>query len=62
MVTTDNQVSRAVVLANDSVPDGFPGTSHSHGKGKERQVGHAVGILRHDGLVHTDTSAQDVRK
>ena len=39
------------VLSDDGVPDGLSGSSHSHGKGQEGEVGHALRVGGHEGLV-----------
>ena len=54
MVTSDDEVRRTEVLTDDGVPDGLAGTSHTHCEREQGQVTHAVGVLGHDGLVHTD--------
>jgi hypothetical protein len=55
VVSTDDKVSRTKVFSDDGVPDGFPGSSHSHGEGQEGQGGHSVGVLGHQSLVSPDT-------
>jgi hypothetical protein len=55
VVTTDDEVCSTVVLADNSVPDGLAGTSHTHSKRQKSQDGHAVGVAGHEGLVDTDT-------
>jgi len=56
VVAADNEVGGTVVLADDGVPDGLAGTTHAHGKRKQTEDGHAVGVAVHDGLVDTDAS------
>lgn len=55
VVTADNEVGGSVILADDSVPDGLTGTSHTHGKGQQSKDSHAVGVTGHQRLVDTDT-------
>ena len=55
VITNDNEMRRTKVLTDDSVPDGFARTSHTHGEGKESEVTHTVGVLCHDSLVDTNT-------
>lgn len=55
VVTTDNEVGRTVVLADDGVPEGLARTTHAHGEGKESESGHAVGVTGQESLVDTDT-------
>lgn len=55
VVTTNDEVSGTVVLANDGVPEGLTGTTHAHGQGKKSQSGHAVGVSGQESLVDTDT-------
>jgi hypothetical protein len=55
VVTTDNEVGRTVVLADDGVPDSLTGTTHAHGEGKKGEGGHAVRVAGQEGLVDTDT-------
>ena len=54
MVTPDDEVRCAEVLTDDRMPNGLARAGHAHGKGEEGKVTHAVRVLRHDGLVHTD--------
>lgn len=56
VVTADDKVGNAKVLADDGVPERFPGTTHSHGKGKKSKGGHTVGVSRHERLVDTNAS------
>lgn len=55
VVTADDEVRGAVVLADDGVPDGLAGAAHAHGEGEEAEDGHAVGVSGEEGLVDTDT-------
>lgn len=55
VVTADNEVRRAVVLADDGVPEGLAGSAHAHSKGKEGESGHAVGVAREQSLIDADT-------
>jgi hypothetical protein len=55
VVTADNEVGGAVVLADDGVPDGLAGAAHAHGQGQQRKHGHAVGVAGHQRLVDADT-------
>lgn len=54
VVAADNEVRRAVVLADDGVPKGLAGTAHAHGQGQQGQRGHAVGVTGQQGLVDAD--------
>lgn len=54
VVTTNDEMGGTKVLANDSVPEGFTGTAHTHSEGKKCEVAHTVGIAGHDGFVDTD--------
>jgi hypothetical protein len=49
------EVGSTVVLSDDSVPDGFSRTGHSHGQGQQGQVRHTVGVLGHQSLVRSNT-------
>ena len=55
MVTTDDEVRRAEVLADDRVPERLAGTGHAHRKREKGEVAHSVRVLRHDSLIHTHT-------
>jgi hypothetical protein len=55
VVTANNEVSGTMVLADNGVPDGLTGTTHTHSQRKETENSHAVGVAVHDGLVDTDT-------
>ena len=55
VVTADDEVGGAVVLADDGVPDGFAGTAHTHSEREKTEDGHAVGVAGQEGLVDTDT-------
>lgn len=55
VVTANNEVGRAVVLADDGVPEGLAGTTHAHGQRQQGESGHAVGVSRQQGLVDSDT-------
>ena len=44
VVSAYDEVGGAVVLADDGVPDGFAGTSHSHGQREQSEDSHSVGI------------------
>jgi hypothetical protein len=52
MVTSNNEVRGAVVLADDCVPDGFARTGHTHSKGQQTDDGHAVRVSGEESLVH----------
>jgi hypothetical protein len=56
VVTTDDEVGRTVVFADNGMPDGLTRAGHSHGERKEGKMAKAVGVLLHDRLVNTDTS------
>jgi len=53
VVTPDDEVGGAVVLADDGVPDSLARASHSHGQGEQAEDGHAIGVSREERLVHT---------
>ena len=55
VVTADDEVSRAVVLADDGVPEGLTGTTHAHSQRQQGESSHAVGVSRQEGLVDSDT-------
>lgn len=55
VVTTNNEVGRTVILTDDSVPDSLTRATHAHGKRKQTQNSHAVGVSGKQCLVHTDT-------
>lgn len=55
VVTTNNEVGSTMVLADDGVPDGLTGTTHTHGQTEETQDGHAVGVTGKERLVCADT-------
>ena len=55
VVTADDEMGRAVVLADDSVPDGFARATHTHGERQETEDSHAVGVARQQGLVDAHT-------
>lgn len=55
VVTSDNEVGGTMVLADNGVPDGLTGTTHTHGQTEETQDGHAVGVAGEEGLVCADT-------
>lgn len=56
VVTTDDEVCRAVVLSDNGMPDGLTGTTHTHSQRQQTQDCHSVGVSREEGLVHTHTS------
>lgn len=56
MISTNNKMSGAKVLADNRVPEGFAGATHSHGEREEREVAHSIWITRHDRFVDTDTT------
>lgn len=56
VVTTDDEVGRTVVLADDGVPDGLTRTTHTHSQRQQTQDCHSVGVSREKGLVHSHTS------
>ena len=55
VVAADDEVGGAVVAADNGVPDCLAGAAHAHGQGQERELGHAVGVAREEGLVHPDS-------
>ena len=54
VVAPYDEVRRAVVFADDGVPDCFARAAHAHGEGEEAEDCHAVWIAGEKGLVHTD--------
>ena len=54
VVAPDDEVRRAVVLADDGVPDCFSRAAHAHGEREEAEDGHAVGVAGEEGLVDAD--------
>lgn len=56
MITSDDEVSGSVVLADDSVPDGLTWSTHAHGEREETKDGHAVWISWEESLVDANTS------
>lgn len=55
VISSDDEVSGTVILADDGVPDGLTGTTHAHGEGQKTEDGHSVGVTGEEGLVDTDT-------
>lgn len=55
VVTSNDEVCGSVILADDSVPNGFAGTGHAHSKGQQTDDSHAIGITGQESLVYTDT-------
>jgi hypothetical protein len=55
VVTANDEVGCAKVLADDGVPKSLSGSSHAHGKGEESEVGHTLRVRRHEGLVSPNT-------
>ena len=55
VVTTNDEVGGTVVLTDEGVPQSFPGSSHSHGKGEEAEGGHARGVGLQQLQVDPDT-------
>lgn len=51
MVASDDEVRRAEVLADDSMPDRLAGPGHAHREREEGEVAHAVRVFGHDRLV-----------
>ena len=51
MITADDEMRAAVVLADDAVPDRLARSTHAHGKGKHGELHGSVGILREQQLV-----------
>lgn len=56
VITSDNEMSGSVVLADDSVPDGLTWSTHAHGEWEETKDGHAVWISWEESLVDANTS------
>lgn len=52
VVAPHDEVRRAVVLADDGVPDGLAGPAHAHGEGQQAQHRHPVRVSRQKRLVH----------
>tara|TARA_R110002003_G_scaffold202_10_gene15724 strand:- start:8922 stop:9542 length:621 start_codon:yes stop_codon:yes gene_type:complete len=55
VVTSNNEVGSAVILADDGVPDGLTRTTHAHSKRQESQHSHTIRVARHQRLVDADT-------
>ena len=53
VVTSNNEVRSSVILTNDSVPDCFTWTTHSHGKREKAENSHSVGVAREKRLVYS---------
>lgn len=51
VVAADDEVSAAVVGADQGVPQGFPGAGHAHGQVQKRQGGGLLGVALEDVLV-----------
>lgn len=62
VVTSNDEVGRSKVLADDRVPDGLAGTSHPHREGKESEGGHTVRVGVDNRLVDTDLRAPSALK
>ena len=56
MVTANNKVGCAIIFADNSMPYCLTGPCHTHGKGEECEVSHAIWILGHDRLVDANAS------
>lgn len=56
MVAADNKVGCAIIFADDSMPYCLTRPRHTHGKGEECEVSHAVRILGHDRRVDANAS------
>ena len=56
MITTNNEVSRTEIFTDDSMPNGFSWTCHTHSKGQKSQLCHSVRILRHNCFIYSNTS------
>jgi hypothetical protein len=55
VIATHDKVRRAVVFADDGVPERLSRPRHSHCEREKSEVRHAVGIFGHDRLVDADT-------
>jgi hypothetical protein len=55
MVATHNEMSCPIVLANDSMPNSFTGSTHTHGQREKTKDCHAIGVSWEQGLVNADT-------
>src|ERR1700686_4591717 len=51
VIAAHNEMSAAVVLANQRMPDRFPRSAHSHGQGQQRKLLGSLRILRTQQLV-----------
>jgi len=47
-------VGSTKVLPDDSVPQSFPRSGHSHSKGQQSQMSHSLRVGRHQSLVSPD--------
>lgn len=54
VVTADDEVRGAVVLADDGVPQSLTGTAHSHGQRQQGESSHAVGVSGQQSAVDAD--------
>ena len=53
VVTANDEVRGAVVFADNGVPDCFSGAAHTHGKGKETEYCHSIGVAGEESLIDT---------
>jgi hypothetical protein len=60
VIPPDNKVCGTEVLPYNGMPNCFPWSSHSHSERKKCEMSHAIGIHRHDRLVHTDSSNKNL--
>jgi hypothetical protein len=45
VAATDDEMGAVVVFSHNGMPQGLPGTCHSHGKGQQAQQHHVVGVI-----------------
>lgn len=62
MISTDDEMSRTEILSNDSVPDGFSRTSHSHSEREKSKGGHSVGVSSDDRFVDSNLHDPNLAK
>lgn len=50
------KVGGTKVLSDDSMPQSFPRSSHSHSKRQQGQMSHSFGVGRHQSLISPNSS------
>jgi len=55
VVTANNEVGSAKILADNSMPDGLAWPTHSHSKGEKTQDGHSVGVAGEKSFVNANS-------